>query len=97
MPYILPNEVTSPKDSWHLINVVHDEGEGNIAVAYGEWDGEKVIAIRWNGSNEPNKGLGNPQSTGYATWFILPKSFGIAIINEILKSKNIEEKLGIKI
>jgi hypothetical protein len=84
MPYILPNEVISPQESWKLIKIIYDEGEGRIAVAYGEWENEKVIAIRWNGSNEPNKSLGNPQSTGHATWFILPKDFGDIIVDKII-------------
>ena len=30
-----------------------------------------MSVIRWNGSgNEP--GMGNPQSHGYPTWFVLP-------------------------
>jgi predicted membrane-bound dolichyl-phosphate-mannose-protein mannosyltransferase len=97
MPFIPSSEVTSPQESWHLIKVIYDAGEGNIAVAYGEWENESVIAIRWNGTNEPNKGLGNPQSSGHPTWFILPKDFGIAIVDKIIEDNYRKEKLGINI
>jgi hypothetical protein len=80
--YIKPDNVTSPKDSWKINCVIYDGGEGNIAIAYGEWDNEKVIAMRWNGKND--KLLGNPHSSGNATWFILPNEIGIIIVKDIL-------------
>ena len=95
MPYIPSNGVTSPQGSWRLIKIIHDAGEGGIAVAYGEWEEGLVIAIRWNGTNEPNKGLGNPQSSGHPTWFILPIDFGIAFVDEIIKTKNRKDMFGI--
>jgi hypothetical protein len=84
MPYIKPDYVTSPKDSWTLNCIIYDEGEGKIAVAYGVWDKERVIAMRWNGKNDLHKELGNPQSSGNATWFILPREIGITIVKDIL-------------
>lgn len=84
MPYIKPDNVTSPKDSWTLNCVIYDEGEGKIAIAYGEWDKEGVIAMRWNGKNDLHKDIGNPQSSGHATWFILPLEIGITIVKDIL-------------
>jgi len=84
MPYVKPDDVTSPQDSWSLNCVFYDEGEGGIAIAFGEWDGEPVLAIRWNGTNELHKELGNPQSSGHATWFILPPELAITIVKEIL-------------
>jgi hypothetical protein len=84
MPYIKPDNVTSPKDSWALNCIIYDEGEGKIAVAYGVWDKERVIAMRWNGKNDLHKELGNPQSSGNATWFILPREIGITIVKDIL-------------
>jgi hypothetical protein len=38
----------------------------------GDWDGRKVLAARWNGSSA-DTGIGNPQSRGIPTWFILPE------------------------
>jgi hypothetical protein len=82
--YIKSDDVTSPKTSWKLNCVFYDEGEGNIAIAYGEWHRERVIAMRWNGKNDLHKSLGNPQSSGNATWFILPLEIGIIIVKDIL-------------
>jgi hypothetical protein len=82
--------VTSPRGSWTLNCVIYDGGEGKIAIAYGAWDKEMVIAMRWNGKNDLNKGLGNPQSSGHATWFILPREIGITIVKDIL----IQQEVG---
>ena len=84
MSYVNAADVTSPKDSWKLEGVIYDEEDGSIAVAIGKWMNEGVIALRWNGINEAHKELGNPQSFGKSTWFILPKEFGIAIVKDIL-------------
>ncbi|MDO8723521.1 MAG: hypothetical protein Q7J31_15030 [Syntrophales bacterium] len=84
MSYILPENVDSPKNNWKLNCVIYDEGEGKIAVAYGQWYREPVIAMRWNGRNELSKTKGNPVSTGQPTWFILPLELGIAIVKELL-------------
>ncbi len=89
MPYILPDDVISPQNSWTLNCVIYDEGAGGIAISLGEWKSEdgtvsQVIGMRWNGNNDPHKGLGNPQSSGHATWFILPHEIGIITLKEIL-------------
>ena len=69
MSYTKPQDVVSPQNYWHLIEVLYDGGDGEWSAAKGTWDGEDVLAIRWNGSG---KGKGHPQSRGEATWFILP-------------------------
>ncbi len=84
MPYINPEHVDSPKDSWVLDCVIYDEGEDRFAVSFGEWNGVKVIAIRWNGTDKANKGLSNPQSSGHATWFVLPQEIGISVVMDII-------------
>ncbi len=84
--YILPQNVISPQDQWNLNCVVYDGGEGEIAVAFGRWNEngneDEVIALRWNGI--PPKDKGNPTSSGYPTWFILPNDFGFAVIKELV-------------
>jgi hypothetical protein len=35
------------------------------------WDNKYRLAIRWNGSKD--NPIGNPQSRGFGTWFMLPK------------------------
>jgi hypothetical protein len=58
---------------WKLIDVLYSGGNGGASLAIGEWDEERVLAMRWNGhSNQDNSGVGNPQSRGLPTWFILP-------------------------
>jgi hypothetical protein len=69
--HIPATEVISPKNHWSLIAVLDDAGAGDIAVALGKWDQKPVLAMRWNGDDE-NNALGNPQSRGLPTWFILP-------------------------
>ncbi len=92
MSYIKPDQVNSPKDSWKLDSVLYDGGEGSWSAAEGKWkDGEtwnKVLAIRWNG--ETGKELGQPQSSGYPTWFIVPdKLVGVirAVIDLLRENK----------
>lgn len=82
--YILPQDIISPQDHWNMECIVYDGSQGNIAVAFGQWDGDNVIAMRWNGYSRAHEELGNPQSSGHPTWFILPNDFGVAVIKELL-------------
>ena len=70
MSYIRPDKVISPKNWWELDRVLYPGEEGTWAAAEGTWEGKKALAIRWNGRT--GKELGQPQSSGYATWFIVP-------------------------
>ena len=79
--YILPSEVISPKRQWTLVSVLHDRGEGNAAVALGRWEGDPVLAMRWNGTS--GNPIGNPQSRGLPTWFIVPNEFRDGILTKI--------------
>jgi hypothetical protein len=75
--YIKPTDVHAPKRHWSLIHVLFDGGEATAAnlsassLAIGRWDNKPVLAMRWNG-NEENP-LGNPQSRGLPTWFVVPE------------------------
>jgi hypothetical protein len=69
--YIPPSEVVSPRQHWSLIAVLHDGGPGDSALAIGRWDNQPVLAMRWNG-NDKDSPIGNPQSRGLPTWFIVP-------------------------
>ena len=75
MAYVNPEAVSSPKSRWRLRRVLYDGGEGNWSVAEGQWENDgfwgEVLAIRWNGSSGSE--IGNPQSRGLATWFVLPE------------------------
>lgn len=77
MAYIDPKTVDSPRANWKLIEVLrngkkNNKGDDDASLAIGEWDGERVFAMRWNGSSKDPRGVGNPQSRGLPTWFILP-------------------------
>jgi len=71
--YTPPNEVVSPKKRWGLIAVLDEGTEGTSALAIGRWDGDVVLAMRWNGDGANRNG--NPQSRGLPTWFIVPEKF----------------------
>jgi hypothetical protein len=79
--YVSPTEVISPKRQWTLVTILYDRGEENGALALGRWEGEPVVAMRWNGSD--SNPIGNPQSRGLPTWFIVPQEFRTAILNEL--------------
>ena len=72
--YISPTEVISPKRHWSLITVLQDGGPGGCALALGRWENDPVLAMRWNGDNDTNP-IGNPQSRGLPTWFIIPDAY----------------------
>lgn len=75
MSYVNPKHVISPKNRWRLRQILHDGGEGNWSAAEGQWEDDgfwkDVLAVRWNGDNGAE--IGNPQSRGLPTWFIVPE------------------------
>lgn len=71
MAYINPEDVVAPKSSWKLKKVIHNTKQGGWSAAEGSWDEREVLALRWNGSDSET-GVGNPQSRGHATWFVVP-------------------------
>lgn len=50
-------------------------------MAIGRWDGEPVLAMRWNGTDD--NAIGNPQSRGLPTWFIVPSEFRLALLDTL--------------
>lgn len=92
--YVDPTTVVSPKASWTLIKVLKNgetngKGDDDAALALGKWDDfdgsgpSPVFAARWNGSSETS-GVGNPQSRGLPTWFIIPWWMNDAILKSDL-------------
>ena len=75
-----PNTVRSPKAHWTLIDVLYNGGDDDHSLAIGEWDQRRVLAARWNGNSA--KEIGNPQSRGLPTWFVLPDVYWAAILEQ---------------
>lgn len=74
--YITPENVKSPKSRISgEIKVLKDGGPGSWSLVKLTWDNLESYGIRWNGSDDDN-GIGNPQSRGVPTWFILPEEIG---------------------
>lgn len=79
--YVKPGEALSPKKHWRLHRVLYDGGAGGWSAAEGQWEDNGVwenrLAIRWNGT--PDAQIGNPQSRGLPTWFIVPEELADAL------------------
>jgi len=85
MSYVHPKDVKSPREFWTLIDVLHEGKQNTHAVAIGEWEGERRLAMRWNGGDD--KPAGNPQSRGIPTWFVLPKDYDASLIATLPMNK----------
>ncbi len=73
MSYTDPEKVLSPKGRVRVTEVVFNAGAGpdGWSIVKLIWDGKERVGIRWNGERE-GSGVGNPQSRGKATWFVVP-------------------------
>jgi hypothetical protein len=85
MAYIDPDTVVAPRRRLTAVEVLHNAGEWSVARL--EYDGEECLGIRWNGS-EQEPGIGNPQSHGKPTWFVVPGELAEVIRAEIEKFGN---------
>jgi hypothetical protein len=79
---VRPQDVKSPKEHWTLIDVLVETADWSLAL--GEWDGDRRLAVRWNGDDERPKG--NPVSHGIPTWFVLPDEFVDLLLESSLMS-----------
>ena len=84
MAYIVPQNVSSPRDHWELVDVLYDGGPQNAAVAFGRWDHREVVVARWNGDDDDGSVLGNPQSRGLPTWFVLPDWLAVTTLRTLI-------------
>jgi len=84
--------VLSPRQSVLSVHEIFDgETDKGYSVALIDWEGNKCIGIRWNltksewESQEKISGkkkcVGEPNSRGFPTWFILPTDFLKDILN----------------
>lgn len=87
-PYIMPDQVTSPKRYWVLVKVLLDTGEGGYSIALGRWENDPALGIRWNGTKD--NPIGNPQSRGLPTWFIVPADLQDAILEKVQKKDMVQ-------
>lgn len=88
--YVPPEDVTAPRRQWSLIKVLVDTKLGGFALALGKWGDVPVFAMRWNGSKKRSDGrpdIGNPQSRGLATWFIVPEDYNDAVFRTLPSEK----------
>ena len=79
MPYVDPQTVLVPRNRVRSVRVLYNTGpgSGSWSAALLDFDGEERIAIRWNGQGR--KGIGNPQSHGRPTWFVVPNELAQTI------------------
>jgi hypothetical protein len=85
MPYIPARDVHSPKAQWQLVDVIIDGGPGGASYAMGNWENERRVGFRWNGTDE--NPIGNPQSRGLPTWTMLDSAIHAAVIALAPKEK----------
>jgi hypothetical protein len=99
--YQNPNHVKSPKGAVSHLRVIYDGGEQTglsdwhgWSIAELEWYEEPVLGCRWNGSTAAGgvSEIGNPQSRGNPTWFILPKPLEEAIKSQLEKAPDRERE-----
>lgn len=81
MIYPNPENVISPKGSVKDVRVVYDTGVGGWSMAKLLWNDQEALGIRWNG--HADNALGNPQSRGIPTWFILPEEVAMLVHRQI--------------
>lgn len=105
MPYRInhPLSVLSPKKNVKNVTLLYNGGPlpGGYSIAKLQWNGKDVIGVRWYISeNEVHYTdkisgkkvcLGEPNSRGYSTWFILPDNLisklltGGALVKDLKK------------
>lgn len=87
MSFIDPETVVAPRNRLTSVEILYNGGPGGWSVARLDYDGEERIGIRWNGA-EGKGGIGNPQSRGRPTWFVVPKELADVIGEEVEKLGN---------
>jgi len=95
MPYINPSTVLSPKNVVAEVEVIHDTKVGGWSVAKLLWKNKPALGIRWNGDD--SQSIGNPQSRGNPTWFVVPEELAEVILSkaeELARSKQTHLEQG---
>jgi hypothetical protein len=81
MAYMEPTQVTAPRALVRSVDVLYNTGPGGWSVARLEWEDHEVLGVRWNGEEGP--GIGNPQSRGVPTWFVVPDELRASILDRV--------------
>ncbi len=102
LSYQDPSVVKSPKGAVSHLHVIYDGGEqlsdigdwAGWSIAELEWYEEPTLACRWNGSSENREvsELGNPQSRGNPTWFIIPRPLHDAIRTRLQEAPDLRRE-----
>src|SRR5271157_1774759 len=90
MAYIDPQTVLSPRNRVGSVDVLYNGGPGDWPVARLEYDGKERVGMRWNGKEEET-GIGNPQSRGKPTWFVVPEQLSALVREEAEQLSNSQE------
>lgn len=77
----------SPIRRWKTAEILLEGEEGSFSIALGTWDKQPCLAMRWNGNEEQR--IGNPQSRGLPTWFVIPNEFRDVIL-DVLRKQDID-------
>lgn len=77
----MPNPKDVNPENFKVERVLFDND--SFSVAYGIWDSKnKVVAMRWNGDNEEDKGY--PKAFGNPMWFIIHDDLKNMIIKGLI-------------
>lgn len=79
--YVAPENVISPKAYLKMVKVLLDGGPEGESYALVIWDGQPCIVTRWNGYD--GQRIGNPQSRGLPTWFVLGRRLWEPLIDSL--------------
>ncbi|MGH9345404.1 MAG: hypothetical protein ACRD19_16780 [Terriglobia bacterium] len=90
MAYIDPKRVITPKNRLKSVDVLYNAGQGAWSAALLEFDEKERIGIRWNGSDD-EPGIGNPQSRGRPTWFVVPDELASLVRERAEQLSNSQE------
>lgn len=85
MVFTNPESVLSPKASVKEVRVLLNTGEDGWSLAELLWDERPVLGMRWNGSKA--NPIGNPQSRGIATWFVVPDELSKILRDGLMKTQ----------
>lgn len=85
-------QINSPRDSVRGPYVVayHTPPDGERwAVVALDWNGQHTLGIRWFWGPR-----GHPNSTGFATWFIIPNIFHEPIVEKLVAEGQLSPRRG---